>query len=440
MRKKSGFTLVELLAVIIILAIIGLIATPLVLKYVNQAKEKSLSISIDSYERAIRESLMASNIKAKGSFKIMNNGNLCKGILNNNDCNGNVVEVSISNSDFIAGDIYINGDTFVISYYDEELKRQVSKASNDKIDISKESGAGLYWDDLEPGRLVYKGGTTYTNYSGAYPTGKLVKKEKEEPNNYIKFNNTIYRIVSIEIDGTYKIVSDNVVGSSPYDSRDSDTTGHRLNSNNTYCSLVNGVYYGCNAFVKANETIYNGNPVTDNTFINGVQTGTVTENSTIYDYLMDYYNKIDLKSKAVIEPHLFDIGGTEYNTNTQMAKKEQEKVFQLKSSIGLLTHTDWFNATNNSECDTLVNGYYNANNSTYENYKCAQKNYLYTNSWWWLVSALRSTYANVLAVSTYGHMYYNNPFNSGGVRPVFYLKSNIKLIGEGTLDNPYTIK
>ena len=55
----------------------------------------------------------------------------------------------------------------------------------DKVDIVT-SGDGLYEDEYENGRYIYRGA---------------------DPNNYVLFNNQVWRIVSIENDGTIKIVN-----------------------------------------------------------------------------------------------------------------------------------------------------------------------------------------------------------------------------------------
>lgn len=53
MRKKSGFTLIELIAVLVILSIIALIVTPLVLNVINKAKTSANKRSVDAYGRSV---------------------------------------------------------------------------------------------------------------------------------------------------------------------------------------------------------------------------------------------------------------------------------------------------------------------------------------------------------------------------------------------------
>ena len=54
---KKGFTLVELLAVIVILAIITLIATPIILNIINASKEESNQRSVEMYAEALKSSI-----------------------------------------------------------------------------------------------------------------------------------------------------------------------------------------------------------------------------------------------------------------------------------------------------------------------------------------------------------------------------------------------
>ena len=54
-EKNKGFTLVELLAVIVILALIALIATPIILNVINDAKKQAAKDSAYGYMDAVRE-------------------------------------------------------------------------------------------------------------------------------------------------------------------------------------------------------------------------------------------------------------------------------------------------------------------------------------------------------------------------------------------------
>lgn len=52
MKSKKGFTLIELIAVLVILAILALIVTPLVMSLIKKAKDSANKRSIDAYGRA----------------------------------------------------------------------------------------------------------------------------------------------------------------------------------------------------------------------------------------------------------------------------------------------------------------------------------------------------------------------------------------------------
>ena len=56
--KNEGFTLVELLAVLLILAFIAIIAVPQILNLIEQSKIRSLKLSTESYIRAVNTSLI----------------------------------------------------------------------------------------------------------------------------------------------------------------------------------------------------------------------------------------------------------------------------------------------------------------------------------------------------------------------------------------------
>ena len=68
MDKKKGFTLVELLAVIVILAIIALIATPIILNVINDAKKEAAKDSFYGYMDAIEKAIIVNDVDEEEGF------------------------------------------------------------------------------------------------------------------------------------------------------------------------------------------------------------------------------------------------------------------------------------------------------------------------------------------------------------------------------------
>ena len=89
---KKGFTLVELLAVIVILAIIALIATPVVINIINDSGKSSKLRSAEMYLDAVEQAVLRENISAVGDFipkqcDVVERGNL--------NCDGNLITVEV---------------------------------------------------------------------------------------------------------------------------------------------------------------------------------------------------------------------------------------------------------------------------------------------------------------------------------------------------------
>ena len=53
--KKQGFTLVELLAAIVIMGVIALIVFPSVSSYITKSRNKSYNIQVDLLEKAAKK-------------------------------------------------------------------------------------------------------------------------------------------------------------------------------------------------------------------------------------------------------------------------------------------------------------------------------------------------------------------------------------------------
>ena len=89
---RKGFTLVELLAVMVVLAVLALIATPVVLDIIESVKESATLRSAEMYLSAVENSIMKQNMLTAGSF----NPNLCTINSGNLNCSGTEVKVDVN--------------------------------------------------------------------------------------------------------------------------------------------------------------------------------------------------------------------------------------------------------------------------------------------------------------------------------------------------------
>ena len=279
------------------------------------------------------------------------------------------------------------------------------------------SGEGLYKDEYINNRYIFKGSS---------------------PSNYIKFNNEIWRIISVESDDTLKIVKNTTLSSGiSFDVRTSEKTGPRLNVNNTYCKLnSDGNYYGCNLWGSVNGTINNGN-----------YSGTVSSDSSIKTYLNnDYYNTLTSGAKSQIDNHEYKVKFIYWNVSGKsIAEQLKLPFFSVgKANVGMINVDDYIKATANTECNLnlLINyldGTYCTNGQCSQN--CNKQNFLYSANTFWTMDPLYNYTSIAMSVSAYSvlanmHVYGNTFY----VKPALYLKSDIKLTGSGTESDPYIIK
>ena len=277
------------------------------------------------------------------------------------------------------------------------------------------SGDGLYEDQYESGRYIYRG---------------------SEPDNYIEFNNELWRIIAKETDGTYKIIRDELLlQNDGYTEQSYDKMYHRPYSNNTYCIAS---VDGCGVYGAVSGTFQTPN---------GNHGGTVTEDSSIAEYLNDtYYPTLTGTAKTQMQSHSFNIGSVQVlnkSGNDSIAKNiAGEKMYKWTGHIGLVSVVDLLKASTNTAC-TSATEWYNQKSGT----SICDSNFLFntlpSSSSYWTLNAFSMesvtysdmawllNYRNGVASITYG----NTP---DGVRPVVFLKSSIQIAGgNGTKSNPY---
>ena len=277
-----------------------------------------------------------------------------------------------------------------------------------------ESGDGLYEDSYESGRYIYRG---------------------QNPNNYIEFNDELWRIVAKEVDGTYKIIRNDLLPNRAF-----DEANHRLTENNSYCQTPSS---GCGVYAAVEGEFISPS---------GSQRGTVTEDSSIKEYLNDdyYVNNINETAKSKMTEHSFNIGAVEKLDDASLDSIEKnfegEKMYQWIGNVGLVNVTDILKASTNPLCISASVSQIGENecNSNYLLDRGSVGNLAY-----WTINAVSYEAGNgvdgawyVIAYSSIYHLYTIRAQidNKNAPRPVVFLKSSIVITGgTGTHDDPYTI-
>ena len=417
--KLKGFTLIELLAVIVILAIIAVIATPLIINVIDSSKVSGKISSVNMLLNAVNNTYLESklnitnNVSLPATLEVSDKGDIT--------INGLTVEYSGERP--TGGTIVIDSEGIISAQnltYSDGFTCTMGKG--EKGCIQKKLVLPNMVDDPDiAGRKIFRGANP-NNYINITEDGVKVK----------------YRIVSIETDGTIKVIRNDNIKSMPFDSRTSDTlSGPRRNELNSYCNY-GGTYYGCNAFMKV-----------EGNYVNGSATGTVSEDSEIKKYLNEeYYAKLSDKVKSKIITHTYNMKGASYSSSTgkgtSITALNSTTNADLKwtGKIGLIEVRDFFLSTSNTETckpDTLTGGYYLSGVTDPAQYPCSQNNYMFISKYFWTITPYASHRNSVFIVYSTGYVDNYRAYYSFGVRPVFYLSSNITLTGAGTSDSPFEI-
>ena len=145
MKRKNAFTLIELLAVIVVLAIIALIATPIVMNTIKNAKKGAAERTADNYikqvETAVAEAKLENKSVPNGTYDIQPDGNLCpaSGCGENDkdkitiDMSGNKPTsgtVTISNGEVSSTDTTMTVGDYDVKYNQGKNKYEASEKGN----------------------------------------------------------------------------------------------------------------------------------------------------------------------------------------------------------------------------------------------------------------------------------------------------------------------
>ena len=420
-KKRNAFTLIELLAVIVILAVILVISIPRILDVIETSKK-------DSFKNSAQ--LIADSAeKKKVSDKLLDKDEeiTCKDVAKINDedyasckiafdSEGNA-KVSIVGKGKFDGLKITNGTKENAEVKEITKPTYGMKATEYITNLLEYDGEGLKIDNTPDQNIRYYG---------------------SDPNNYVRFNNELWRIIGV-FGNNVKLVRSEKLGNLSWDSSESSiNSGWGVNewSQSDLKNYLNTMYYG-----GTSVTCYGG------------RNNSTTTCPT---------NKLDDASKSLIDNHIWNTGainwGDVYDSTTELFDTVEfynaergsvngkicsssnncndtvERTITWTGYVGLPYITDYAYASSENDCNTKID-----KSSTY---KCKNNNWMHYGQDTWMLSPDANP---DFARAVWG--VYGGDVNSYGAAlplfafPTIYLKSNILIeSGNGTSSNPYILK
>ena len=488
-KNKKGFTLIELIAVLVILAIIALIVTPLVLNVIRKAKDSANKRSVDAYGRSVELAL---------AKYVLDNGDTP------NDLNELTVEYTGNKVECNIKKITENGSIYLTECTVNGVKVK-DKSTEDgwyhygKRDLTNEEYVDMYGVSLEKAiseykksknqlpedyktlKLDYKGkdincdvtvnsdGTVYltkcsvaktevkdsNNEDGYYHYGAIVipptatetllsKANDASITTYTDGNtHEMYTFSHDATTQTEALTDYRYIGSDPY---------NYVTFNNELWRII-GVFTVEDANgnkeqrikIIRNESI--GNKAWDSNRVNEWST------ASLQTYLNgDYYNSLSEEAKAMIGDTKYYLGGRTYDSTTHFGTASDIYSWERGTTVYSGRSTNWIGKIGlmypSDYAYTYAGG---VDNKCYtDTHNCRTSNtdsipssgWLYKKQWDWLISPGSGNSASAFFVGSTGYVSDNGYVTgTGGARPSTYLISSIHLDkGTGTQDNPYTLK
>ena len=309
-HNKKAFTLIELLAVIVVLAILSLIAVPMVLKTIKGARENSYKRSIETYGRAVEYSVteyyMSNPNKKIKSISFDNDKLFINGDFVTVEYNGN--KVSCNDIEYIDSKIQLKCCSIMNSdsnnnyydYIDGVLKQNSSNLCNAKSLYETVKGQSLGKDT--DNNIDYSKASSDTNGLGVYELSET--KDDSYPvyfyrgdvkNNNVLFDDFCWKIVRTTSTGGTKLIYNGTINKSG--TCDNTKTASVLSGRTAFNSNKNslayiGYMYG-DVYPLDQKEITQGLVFgSDITYSNGVytlkDTITVDDDTVLKSYLFNY--------------------------------------------------------------------------------------------------------------------------------------------------------
>lgn len=453
--KNKGFTLLELLGVVIILGVLSMITFPIILNQIKNAKqgikESTKTLIIDAAKDYYED-----NINNYDQLEGMTYCIDIKTLTDENYLNKKIKDENLNNIDI--------SKKVKLIYHNEKFNYEIADTctnnsltrNNIEVPIVTED-SGLYKSTTDHDRFIYRGGNPINNWIE-------LNEGTEQAPNYIK-----YRIISFENDGTIKVVRNGSLENKLYDDPSKYESANRNNTSNTsYCSASSG----CNIWGNQNNTYYEGKLLSElnmdfikfyflKASINSEPvlqqysgSGKVTEDSTLNKYLNNTWISTK-RIKEYIINHNFYAGGLYYNganvSKEMKIEKAEQQMYTWNGKIGLINLFEYVEASINPTCTNVFSTYYYNPSYYYDGsqhlteineWPCSNTNYtwIFNNTSFYTLNFHTPGSNGIWRVASIGYITHNSVTSDFiKARPAFYLKPSISLTGEGTELNPYRI-
>ena len=380
---KKGFTLIEIIAIIILLSVIALITYPVINNLITESKEKLYEKQISELERLSNTWVTKNTNKLKTeegytydlSFEELNEQGFTSNKQIKNPKTGKnltgCMKVTYNSSKNGYDVAYDENCTTSGSSSEITLKNKILGASNSNIVTT---GDGLYSKTTSTGTTYY--------YKGAVE------------NNYVKFADKVFRIVRINEDGTIRLITqDNVIASQKF--------------NSTY-NPYDKMYYTNSEIKTAVENWYKTN-ITDKGF-----DGKVASGNYFCEQAKVVWDKDYTAGSATVETK--DNYIPSFDCTTDGNGKGV-----VRGKVGLITIDE-----------VLFAGGVIGNDLNF---------YLKNENAYWMMSPAGFYYYGAYAWNVaIGYTSSNYVGNALGVRPVLNLSADTLVSGSGTSSDPYIVK
>ena len=438
--NKKGFTLVELLAVIVILAIILVIAVPKVMDTIDSARNASLESSAKMVaaqaenQYTVAQTLGTNFDTTDGDCTNAKWAGLNKtdyaSCTYNIDSNGKATVTIVGASKF-DGKYVCNGTRSSARVTEEEclsvdLNTAVGKITLLANDATKATANGLVHPiiEKEDGTTIdtgirYSGSTSEVKNKIWFNCKDEVngKKYGEEGYEYNSTNCELWRIVGIfdvktnktdsKTSQRIRIVKDGFI--------DTDVEWDTTADNITYINQ-----WGETKLVD-NETPYAG--------------------ATLMQYLRDtYYPTLSTEAKAQIEKAEWNTGAADYGGGNMLREVvyEEERSNKTGEGTSLIYTYTWEGIV--GLIYTSDFGYASKTCSNVLDASCGVSNWLTKDSHYWTLTPYSDSWNYAWIVTSSGQISHNGICVTSKVRPSVYLKSNVEIISGDGYEQPYVIK